>query len=203
MAWQSDYYRLSEHFISADNVQNIENLLKRFPLEDITIGDAGEINRCQVGRLIEDRPGESPAQLNVNLSTPVLDYFRTPAAMSFFSQYFSGNKDLTIRRSQFNLLHQHSFVGKHLDVDSNPDYQIAAVLQLGSKFTGGDFIVYESPVLDSEKSATQVVSPDYGSLTISKCNHPHEVSSVLSGTRTSLVCFISDYSGPNRRIQHA
>ena len=65
-----------------------------------------------------------------------------------------------------------SFVGRHLDVDSNPDYVIAAVLQLGSSFEGGDFVVYKDKSLTSD---TQIISPQYGSLTVSFCNYEHEV----------------------------
>ena len=31
------------------------------------------------------------------------------------------------------------FVGLHLDKDSNPDYLVAVVIQLGNKFTGGGY----------------------------------------------------------------
>jgi len=41
--------------------------------------------------------------------------------------------------------------------------------------------------------------PDYGSLLISDCNYPHEVTRVESGKRGSLVFFISKNNGKNPR----
>ena len=56
------------------------------------------------------------------------------------------------------------YVGKHLDIDSNPDYQYAIVFQLGDAFEGGNFEVYESM---KSSEPFQVVSPSYGSITVS------------------------------------
>ena len=64
------------------------------------------------------------------------------------------------------------FVGRHLDTDSNPDYQIAAVLQLGSEFTE---VILVYPSKDSGINEAQIISPKYGSLTISFCAAEHEV----------------------------
>ena len=58
--FKSIYLPLGEHFLSNYEVDFIEESLKKFPLEDITIGDAGEINNCQVGRLMEDQPETNP-----------------------------------------------------------------------------------------------------------------------------------------------
>lgn len=194
---ESIYFPLGKHFLNKDEVDYIEKRLKEFPLENITIGDAGEINNCQVGRLMEDQPQTFPKKLNNELSTPILDIYKTNKAKEFFSKILQNDKKQCIRRSQFNLLGKNSFVGRHLDIDSNPDYQIAAVLQLGSKFTGGEFVVYPS-IKSTEKDA-QILKPEYGSLTISFCNFEHEVKTVTSGVRTSFVNFISNYSGLNMR----
>ena len=196
-SWHSLYFKLGDYFLDIEEVKKIDNLLKKFPLEYIKVGDAGEINNCQVGRLVEDIPNKKPKQLNLELSTEILDLYTTDKAKKFFSQFFNGNQNLVIRRSQFNLLHEGSFVGRHLDIDSNPDYKIAAVLQLGSKFEGGEFYVYENKM--STHSDAQKLKPEYGSLTISFCKNEHEVRPVSFGTRTSFVCFISDYAGINKR----
>ena len=55
----STYFSLGDIF-DMEALKRIEALLHEFPLESITIGDAGEINNCQVGRLIEDQPGSYP-----------------------------------------------------------------------------------------------------------------------------------------------
>lgn len=197
MTWQSVYLPLGDHFLDLIEVKFIEQQLKKFPLETIHIGDAGEINNCQVGRLMEDQPQKTPTQLNVELSTPILELYKSDKATSFFSKYLKHSSPQFIRRSQFNLLSANSFVGRHLDVDSNPTYQIAAVLQLGSKFEGGAFAVYSDK--NSSTEDAQIISPEYGSLTISYCNQEHEVMRVTSGVRTSFVCFISNDNNINPR----
>ena len=53
-------------------------------------------------------------------------------------------KKLFIRRAQVNNMKKNAFVGYHLDVDSNPDYLYAVVIQLGSRFTGGKYVVYKN-----------------------------------------------------------
>lgn len=195
--FKSVYLPLGEHFLNKKEVDLIEKTLRKFPLESITIGDAGEINNCKVGRLMEDKPESLPQILNTTLSKPILELFQTSKAFRFFSKYLGSDAPQTIRRSQFNLLGKGSFVGRHLDIDSNPDYQIASVLQLGSVFTGGEFIVY--PSLNSKLEDAQVIEPEYGSITISFCKLEHEVAVVKSGTRTSFVNFISNYKGRNKR----
>ncbi len=191
------YFPLGEHFLTQDEVSYIEKRLKIFPLEDITIGDAGEINNCKVGRLMEDQPQTIPKKLNEELSGPILNLYQTPKAKKFFAKFLKTDKEQYIRRSQFNLLGENSFVGRHLDIDSNPEYQIAAVLQLGSHFTGGEFVVY--PSRESKEEDAQLIEPKYGSLTISFCEFEHEVKEVTSGIRTSFVNFISNYKGINKR----
>ena len=193
----SEYFPLGSHFLSLDEVKLIEEYLLQFPLENITIGDAGEVNNCQVGRLMEDQPEEFPKQLNNELSTPILNMFRKKEAQVFFKPYLKIDGEQTIRRCQFNLLKDGCFVGRHLDTDSNPDYEIACVLQLGSKFKGGEFTVF--PSKNSSKKECQVIKPEYGSITISKCKVEHAVEKVIEGTRTSLVAFISNYSDKNKR----
>lgn len=196
--WESLYFPLGTHFLSVTEVEYIEQALKKFPIEHVLVGDAGEINDCSVGRLVEDLPGERPRLVNTQLSQPIIELYLTNKAKTFFGQFFSSSEDqIGVRRSQFNLLANGAFVGRHLDIDSNPNYQIAAVLQLGSKFNGGEFVVY--PDKESGLEKAQRISPEYGSLTISFCKVEHEVLKVTAGTRTSFVCFLSDYMGENRR----
>ena len=79
------------------------------------------------------------------------------------------------------------------DVDSNPDYIAACVIQLGDKFKGGLYRVYQ-------KDKTFIdYSPKFGSIIISDCTYPHEVTKVINGRRKSLVFFISKNFGLNRR----
>ena len=196
--FKSLYFPLGKHFLTKKEVDFIEVALKKFPLEDITIGDAGEINNCKVGRLVEDHPQTKPQHVNKQFSSPILKLFQTDAAKEFFKRFLDKEDPQIIRRCQFNLLNKGAFVGRHLDIDSNPDYQIASVLQLGSEFTGGEFVVY--PTKESNITEAQIIKPQYGSITISFCKVEHEVKPVESGLRTSFVTFISNDSGKNKRI---
>ena len=89
---------------------------------------------------------------------------------------------------------KNAFVGYHLDIDSNPDYLYAVVIQLGSKFTGGKYIVYKNKIKKS-------FSPKYMSIIISDCKIPHEVTKVRSGERISFVFFLSENFAKNKRIK--
>ena len=95
----SAYFSLGEHFLDMEALKRIEALLHEFPLESITIGDAGEINNCQVGRLIEDQPGSYPRQMNDTLSDLILPYFKTQKALSFFRKFIKDSpEELVLRR---------------------------------------------------------------------------------------------------------
>ena len=104
------------------------------------------------------------------------------------------NKKLYLRRAQFNEISKNCFVGYHLDVDSNPEYIAACVIQLGSDFKGGLYRVYQKK---SKKYFDY--APTKGSLIISNCLFPHEVTKVKSGKRESLVFFVSYNKGLNKR----
>jgi len=139
-----------------------------------------------------------PAIVNRALSEPILALFKSKKAKLFFNKYVGHEfNQQVIRRCQFNLLDAGAFVGRHLDIDSNPDYQIASVLQLGSSFKGGEFAVYEST--NSKLTDAQIIRPEFGSITISFCSREHEVLPVSMGRRTSFVAFVSSYTGNNRR----
>ncbi len=103
------------------------------------------------------------------------------------------NEKIYLRRVQINEINKGCFVGYHLDIDSNPDYLAAIVIQIGKKFTGGKYRVYQS-----KKKYIDYI-PHHKSMIISNCNYPHEVTKVTSGMRKSLVYFISKHNKKNRR----
>tara|TARA_Y100000816_G_scaffold284268_1_gene262188 strand:+ start:441 stop:863 length:423 start_codon:yes stop_codon:yes gene_type:complete len=98
-----------------------------------------------------------------------------------------------IRRAQLNIMRKNCFVGKHLDIDSNPDYLFAIIIQLGTKFSGGDYRVHK-------KNKSYDFKPRYKSIMISDCKIPHEVRKVKSGKRSSFVFFLSKQKGKNKRF---
>ena len=196
---KSLYYSQGEHYLSLDDFIKIEENLKKFPLEEVTVGDAGEPNKCLVGRLVEDKPGTKPKLLNSDLSKDILSIIISEKAKDFIRKEikdFRFAQNLFVRRAQFNLLSKGSFVGQHLDIDSNPNYRIAVVFQLGSFFEGGEFDVYKSM---QDSKPFQSIKPEFGSICISDSRVPHAVARVKNGTRKSLVMFVSDQNEVNPR----
>jgi hypothetical protein len=163
---------------------------ERVPYERIAIGDAGEENFTDVARFMVDmnEPTHVPSASNVRL----MELLGSPRMMGIY-QELTGLDGLCIRRCQVNVLHDGGFVGLHLDTDSNPDYQHPVILQMGSQYSGGDYVVHPP---NSEPKVYRL--PRY-SMLISSCWLPHEVTKVTSGERKSLVFFLSQYAGPNRR----
>ena len=80
-----------------------------------------------------------------------------------------------------------------MDVESNPDYIAAGVIQFGNNFKGGLYRVYQSKKKFTDYKSTA------GSLIISNCNYPHEVTKVMKGRRESLVFFVSKNNKLNKR----
>ena len=62
------YFEAGKHYLNLKKFEEIQMILDKFPLEDITIGDAGEINNCKVGRLVEDHPSSYPTMVNKEYS---------------------------------------------------------------------------------------------------------------------------------------
>lgn len=164
------------------------------PWEHVLIGDADEPNNVDVARFIIDV--EQPQVVNDDYTNALFPVVCNPRVMAFFRQ-LAGNDDIYIRRMQVNKLHKNSFIGKHIDCDSNPDYLFSVVLQLGEGFSGGEFVVY-SP---EEKLVNEIVPARY-SVAINDCRYPHEVKTVTDGVRVSLVYFISKYPHENRRVRN-
>ena len=178
----------NKNFISAKDFLIIEKNLKKIPKEYVTIGDAGEKNSVNVSRLMTDI--KKPKMVNKRYSKKVINILNKNYLDTF--KKIVSKKKLFIRRAQVNFMKKNSFVGYHLDVDSNPDYLYAVILQLGNKFTGGNYVVYK-------KKSKKTFKADYKSVIISDCKIPHEVTKVNSGLRTSFVFFLSNHFKKNQR----
>jgi hypothetical protein len=177
---------------SNGQLTEMEQLCRALPEEVITLGDAGEPNNLYVGRFMVDRAGDLPALVNRPHSDCLLALLDNPAASSFFEEALGAPH--VIRRCQVNRMVDGSFIGRHLDVDSNPDYVVSVVVQLGRSFEGGEFVVYP------HESAQPVwFKPGYGTVIIARCDKPHEVKKVTSEERSSLVYFYSPHRLKNRR----
>ena len=169
----------------------IDQLCRQVPRETITLGDAGEPNDLYVGRFMVDKAAELPRLVNEPQSRELLALLQHPRRRGFFSQLLG--TDMHIRRCQVNCMVKGSFIGRHLDTDSNPDYYVSVVLQLGRAFSGGEFVVF------SDRGSENVLTPTRGTVIISRCTLAHEVRKVRDGERTSLVWFFSEYESENRR----
>ncbi len=177
--------------INKDELNELLTCCEKVNKEFIEIGDAGESNNLLVGRFMTDV--KKPEVVQNPFSKKVIDILSKKKMFDFIKNVCGKDKNLFLRRVQFNQIDKGNFVGYHLDTDSNPDYIAACVIQLGSDYTGGKYRVYQS-----NGKFNDFIS-GFGDLIISNCNYPHEVTKVESGNRKSLVFFVSDHEGKNKR----
>tara|TARA_B100000780_G_C21044167_1_gene419121 strand:+ start:271 stop:894 length:624 start_codon:yes stop_codon:yes gene_type:complete len=161
--------------------------------EFITVGDADELNHVHVGRFMTDV--KKPEIVKNDFSNPLLRILGSKKVLSLIKSIINTEDDIHLRRVQYNEITENCFVGYHLDTDSNPDYLAACVIQLGHSFEGGLYRVYNKV----NKNLFNDFKSDFGSLIISDCNFPHEVTKVTKGKRGSLVFFVSKNSGLNKK----
>jgi hypothetical protein len=176
---------------SEEELAELNDCQNQLPEEYVSLGDAGEPNDLYVRRMMIDISGQEPKRVNQPVSDKILDLLNTPERAAYFAELLDAPK--TLRRCQLNRMVENSFIGVHRDVDSNPDYDVAVVIQLGERFEGGEFVVHK------EGTEPNVVTPTYGTVVISNCEVPHEVRKVTQGERSSLVYFYSGNSGVNER----
>ena len=176
---------------SKKDIDKLSLLCEKVEKEFIKVGDAGEPNHLLVGRFMTDVM--KPEVVDNPYSNDLIKIIYNDELTSYVSNIIKVNGKFFLRRAQFNQIDQNCFVGYHLDTDSNPDYLVACVVQLGEKFEGGHYRVYQK-----DKNFIDY-SPSYGSFIISNCTFPHEVTKVKAGNRKSLVFFLSKEKGPNKR----
>lgn len=181
---------IEESFLSEDDFNTLEELSGNLPYEHVEIGDAGEENFLTVGRFMTDV--ERPMRVNRPLSDRALEIVMRDDVLEA-CRYLLDASNLYVRRMQVNCMGEGCFVGYHLDTDSNPDYKVAVVLQLGHEFEGGEYVVH-----GGGKPARHF-RPWYRSVIVSDCSFPHEVTRVAKGKRVSLVYFLSEHDGENQR----
>lgn len=180
-----------ETFLTKEEFDTLEELADNLPREHVEIGDADEPNSLDVGRFLTDI--EHTELVNRPSSDRALEILGKPELMKLYGKLL-GEDELYIRRMQYNIMHENCFIGMHLDKDSNPDYAVAVVIQFGGEFEGGDFIVYGGDL------PPRVFHTTRHSITISRCDFPHEVTRLTAGERKSLVYFLSAHGAENRRV---
>ncbi len=179
--------------ISKKELKTLEELCDQVKKEFITIGDADELNHLWVGRFMSDK--DRPRLLNKKLANIVTEIVGSERIKNFLKKILNDNRELYLRRVQYNKIDKDCFIGYHLDVDSNPDYLCACVIQFGNDYDGGVFRVYKN------KKDFIDYKTEYNSLMISNCHYPHEVTKVLDGNRKSLVFFFAHHKKMNRRAK--
>ena len=178
---------------SKEDIDKLNEYCEKVDKEFVKIGDAGESNHLSVGRFMHDK--EKPELANNPYASKVLEILSKQQVKKFIKGVINSDKEIFIRRAQYNEITKNCFVGYHLDVDSNPDYIAACVIQLGTKYEGGLYRVYNK----ERKDVFNDFKSSFGSLIISNCHYPHEVTKVEDGKRKSLVFFVSYHNGLNKR----
>jgi len=168
----------------------IQEICQKVDKEHVEIGDADEPNFLEVGRFLTDV--EEVQYVNRPLSDNLMSIIASADRMECFKELLQ-EPILHVRRVQYNSMEQGCFIGRHLDVDSNPDYIVAIIIQFGEDYGGGEFVIYR----DGQDRA--VYKTGKFSTAISNCHLEHEVKPISHGTRGSLVYFLSKHDGKNRR----
>ncbi|WP_150467174.1 2OG-Fe(II) oxygenase [Francisella sp. SYW-9] len=177
----------SDMVFTDKEMDQVELLLQKIPLETIDKGDTDEKAKAKVGRLIEDKIDQNPKIVNKDTSTKVLDILYKK--INFFEEILEGGKKYIIR-AQVNVLEKGGFVSKHIDTDSNEDYEASVIIQLGKGFKGGEFVTHY-------KNQVKKIKPEYRSITVTSGRLIHEVKEVTDGERISFVFFLSSANSLN------
>jgi len=178
---------------NTNQFMNISECCHKVEKEFVTVGDADEPNYLNVGRFMTDI--KKPEIVKNSYSKKLIETLWSEDIKSYIKYITNVEDEIYLRRIQYNEISKDCFVGYHLDIDSNPDYLAACVIQLGKDFDGGLYRVYNK----NDKSLYIDYKADFGSLIISDCNFPHEVTKITNGKRGSLVFFISKNPGLNKR----
>jgi hypothetical protein len=182
-------------FFTSEEWGEIEQIASNPALqwEGILVGDADEPNDVQVIRFMTDI--DHPCVVNQPFSDRLIPILGSEKVVEYFRQLL-GSDQLFMRRVQINRMGNGSFIGLHLDQDSNPDYEVSVVLQLGNNYDGGEFVVHRA------ENDHRTYRTEYRSVLISRCDLRHEVCRVLGGERTTLVFFLSRWGGGNQRVRN-
>ncbi|MGY3611069.1 MULTISPECIES: 2OG-Fe(II) oxygenase [unclassified Bradyrhizobium] len=183
-----------ETLFTKDELTRIDQLQCGIPEETVREGDAGDSHNVFVKRVRLDHPGHHPSNVNGTASTQIIELVERTERVSALRRIFGGSSECVIRRCQIHRMPPGSFVGVHLDAESDPDFEYSVIVQLARDFEGGEFVVYPT------EREPQVFRPHLGTVVITTCSFRHEVRLVHAGERRSLVYFCSKYRGANRRI---
>ena len=86
---------------------------------------------------------EEPKLVNRKYSEEIFKIINSNEVLGFIKHVINYDGDLYVRRIQFNKIEKGCFIGYHLDIDSNPDYLAAGVIQFGDSYEGGLYRIYK------------------------------------------------------------
>lgn len=92
-------------------------------------------------------------------------------------------QNLRILRMQLNVMNEGGFVGLHIDYDSDPAYVFSVMIQVGSEYSGGNFIIY------NEDGKSKVIQRTNRSIMVMSSLSPHKVEHIQKGFRYTVCLF--------------
>ena len=158
-------------------------------------GDTGDTHSFQVSRLLSAPPHKKPTICS-QYTKHVCYLLKSTAMQSFFSGVLNNPRNKVVfRRGQFNRLPENAFIGPHIDRDADPDYEAVMVIHFNDNYQGGR-LIYES---QHDHQLNKQSLPESGSIVMASTDIVHQIETVTSGCRDTLVMFISNYAGRNRK----
>ena len=165
-----------------DDWRRLESLVAASSFDHIIGGDANEAHSVWVSRYFNDI--DIPRALN-DTALAIETIVMSPKMRRFYAR-FTGTETLYLRRCQANKMHAGDFIGMHKDQDSSPYYYATVVFHLESDYEGGYF----------ETQDRRRYRPRRHMALVNNCSIPHQVTTVESGTRLTLACFLSMTDAP-------
>ena len=159
------------------------------PYEFAESGDVDEPARAAVARFLVDgaTAGSIPTTTELAATPRVLESVAHPVVLESLAVVL-GEPAVCLRRCQSHVLEEGGFIGRHADVDSNPDYRASLVIGLDDRFEGGELRI-------EARDGTHAVRLGRGTAVLMATDLPHEVERVSRGRRRSLACFFASSAG--------
>jgi predicted 2-oxoglutarate/Fe(II)-dependent dioxygenase YbiX len=92
-------------------------------------------------------------------------------------------QNLRILRMQLNIMREGGFVDRHIDYDRDPAYVSSVMIQVGSEYSGGNFIIY------NEDGKSKVIHRTNRSIMVMSSLSPHKVEHIQKGFRYTVCLF--------------